>query len=167
MGPEAVREFVSRWWSAALALVLMSALVVGAARSQEAEDQKPLADRPEATEPTDICPCFDPAELAEMPGNEWDLCVHSDATVQVARWFGKRTPEGKEGFNLIATRPTARTMGGSCLQLRRFRVEGVLEQAHSNLLDLPRDTATACHAMLEAWLESRGGCQTEVARTDG
>lgn len=151
-------------------LLLALALVLGTvpmdALAQDETQESELPERPEATEPTDICPCFDPAELAEMPGSEWDLCVHSEATIQVARWFGKRTPEGKEGFNLIATGPSARTMGGSCLQLRRFRVEGVLEQAHSNILDLPRERANACYAMLEAWLESRGGCQTEVAQRE-
>lgn len=144
-------------------LVIASPTVVGA---QQADEEAELPERPEATEPTDVCPCFDPSELAEMPGEQWDLCVHTESTIQVARWFGKRTPEGKEGFNLIATQPSSRTMGGSCLQLRRFRVEGVLEQVHSRMLDLPRDAATACHAMLAAWLESRGGCQTEIAGAD-
>ena len=150
-----------------LCLSLLCGLALSTAHGQEGEERPPLPPRPEATEPTDACPCFDPSELAELPGSVWDLCLHSESTVQVARWFGKRTPEGKEGFNAIATQPTARTMGGSCMMLRRFRVEGVLEQAHSRLLDLPARSAIACHNMLEAWLESRGGCETEVVEAGG
>jgi len=150
-----------------LVLLLTCGLSLSAARAQEGEDETPLPERPEATEPIDACPCFDPAELAELPGTKWDLCVDAKATLQVARWFGKRSPEGKEGFNVIATRPSARTMGGSCLLLRRFRIEGVLEQVHSRILDLSNRSAIACHGMLEAWLDSRGGCETVVVEANG
>lgn len=167
MGVPEVGRSVSSRTVTAFVLSLLVGSLAGIGSAQEGTEDKSMPERPEATEPTDACPCFDPAELAEMPGAEWDLCVLSESTVQVARWFGKRTPEGKEGFNLIATRPSSRTTGGSCMQLRRFRVEGVLEQAHSRILDLPKDTAVACYAMLEAWLESRGGCESEVAESDG
>lgn len=155
------------WAKPAILFCLICSLSMGVARAQEGEEDAPPSERPEATEPTTACPCFDPSELAELPGSTWDLCLDSESTLQVARWFGKRTPEGKEGFNVVATRPSARTMGGSCLLLRRFRVEGVLEQVHSRLLDLSRRSANSCYDMLEAWLESRGGCETEVAERDG
>ncbi len=112
------------------------------------------------------CPCFTPDRLAQLPPHSPDLCVDSDLAVQIARWFGPRSAEGRQGFNIFATLPSPRTAGGACLFHRRYLTDGALAQEFKRRIDLSAERAAACHEMLRAWLGTRAGCDSVVKKDE-
>jgi hypothetical protein len=137
-------------------LVLILAAASAVAQEEAATERR-------HTEPIADCPCFDPTKLTELPGSKWDLCIDTGTTVQIAKWFGRQGAEGKPGFNVLASQKSSRTAGGSCRLVWRYREDGELKQDYSRVLDLTPARAEICHEMLRAWLDARGGCESEVA----
>ncbi len=137
-------------------MIALSSLPATAAGQDETASDGPHA------EPIADCPCFDPTKLTKLPGEKWDLCIDTGTTVQIAKWFGRRGAEGKEGFNVLACQMSSRTAGGSCRLVWRYREDGELQEDYSRVLDLIPSRAAICHEMLRAWLDSRGGCESEV-----
>jgi hypothetical protein len=108
------------------------------------------------------CPCFTPGRLAVLSPQPPDVCMDSGLVIQVSGWFGQQGPDGREGFNVIATESSSRTTGGACLYHRRIQRGGAIDQEYSRRIDLPHDLAATCHEMLESWLAARGGCTPEI-----
>lgn len=124
-----------------------------------------------APEPTpvvpegDSCPCFDAEALDALPTRSWDLCVEGTHVAQATSWYGRRTADGSEGFNVLVVSASQRGSESYCQLLHRYLEGSEMKQDYWRIVGISKMQVSSCRTVLADWLRLRGGCATVVGQS--